>query len=88
MTAIQAANRDDIRIITGFGGTISAFEIYQQNDPDAIFRATMSYFPTMGAEGIWTAVRILLGEPFERDVFQPSTVITSENVHMFLDYAY
>lgn len=88
MTAIQAAGRDDIRIITGFGGTLSAFEIYQMDDPDQIFRATMSYFPTMGAEGIRQAVRILLGEPFERDIFQPSYVVTSENVHFFLDYAY
>jgi len=88
MTAIQNAGRDDIRIITGFGGAHSAFDIYQLEDENEIFRATMSYFPTMGAEGIRMAVRFLQGENIPRDTFEPSIVINMHNWREFIQYAY
>ena len=88
LTAIQGAGRTDIRIITGFGGTVGAFEIYQMADPDHILRATMSYFPTMGAEGIRQAIRYLQGESIPDETFAPSYVVTMDNVHEFMQYAY
>jgi ribose transport system substrate-binding protein len=86
--AIELAGRTDVRVVTGFGGTQAAFEIYQMNDPEHIMRATMSYFPTMGAEGIRYAVRILSGETVPSEYFQPSFVVTHENVDQFLEFAY
>jgi len=84
--AIKNANRTDIKIITGFGGTKGAYELIKAGDP--IYKASMSYFPSMGADGIRMAIKILKGEPFEKDNILPTYVVTTENVDQFMEFAY
>jgi hypothetical protein len=48
----------------------------------------MSYFPTMGGDSIVVAKEILLGGDYEKDIIQPTYVVTSENVSKYLDNAY
>jgi len=88
LSAIEQAGRTDIQIITGFGGARAVFERYAANDPDDILRATMTYFPTMGLEGIRYAVALLQGESIPRYIIIDSVVVTSENVHEFMQYSY
>ena len=88
LQAIRDAGREDVRIITGFGGVEDVFEIYQMEDPDHIYRATMSYFPTMGEEGLRMAIRILRGESVPKETFQPSHVVTMHNWADHIQFAY
>jgi ABC-type sugar transport system substrate-binding protein len=48
----------------------------------------MSYLPTMGGRAVALAKKILLGEKFEKDIIEPTVVVTSENVSKYLDEAY
>jgi ribose transport system substrate-binding protein len=84
--AIKNANRDDIKIITGFGGTADAYDLIAAGDP--VYKASMSYFPSMGADGIQVAKKILLGESFEKDNILPTYVVTTENVADFVQFSY
>ena len=95
LTAIQNAGRTDIRYITGFGGTLPTFEIFQNQaaNPAALnarplYLASMSYFPSMGFDAIEMAVRILRGIPFSRETILASQVVGSWNVQEFMDDAY
>ena len=84
--AIKNANRDDIKIITGFGGTADAYDLIAAGDP--IYKASMSYFPSMGADGVRVAIEILQGKPFEKDNILPTYVVTTENVADFVQFSY
>ena len=88
LQAINDAGRTDVQIITGFGGVEDVFEIYQLEDPDHIYRATMSYFPTMGEEGLRMAIAILRGETVPHETFQPSHVVTMDNWADHIQFAY
>jgi ribose transport system substrate-binding protein len=84
--AIKNENREDIKIITGFGGTKDAYDLIAANDP--VYKASMSYFPSMGADGIRIAKDILLGESYEEEIILESVVVTSENVSQYMDFSY
>lgn len=86
ITAINNANRKDIKCVTGFGGSKSAYERLQEGD--SIFKASMSYTPGMGGEAVKLAKDILLGADFEKDNIIPSVVVTSENVDEHMHHAY
>jgi ribose transport system substrate-binding protein len=86
LNAIENAKRTDIKIITGFGGTKGAYEKFAAKDP--VYQASMSYFPSMGADGVIIAKKILLGESFDKDNILPTYVVTSENVADYVQFSY
>jgi ribose transport system substrate-binding protein len=88
ITAIENANRKDIQFVTGYGGSKTAYKLLQEKNP--LFGASMSYWPTMGGDSIVVAKKILLDPnyKFEKDIIQPTYVVTSENVNQYLDNAY
>jgi ribose transport system substrate-binding protein len=86
LVAIENARRDDIRFITGFGGTLPTYERFRANDP--VYKASMSYFPSQGRDGIRTCVAIPRGEEVPKVYISPSVVVTSENVEQFRPEAY
>jgi ABC-type sugar transport system substrate-binding protein len=86
ITAIENANRKDIKCVTGFGGSKSAYDLLKKGG--SIFQASMSYTPSMGGEAVKLAKHILLGGDFEKDNVQPSIVVTSENVDKYMQNAY
>ena len=86
LTAINNARRTDIKYITGMGGTKDAYEKFVARDPQYI--GSMSYFPSMGADGVEMAVRILKGGSFPKDTILKSMVVDSSNVQDFMKEAY
>jgi ribose transport system substrate-binding protein len=86
LTAIENANRDDIQFVTGFGGSKTAYKLMSEGNP--LYGASMSYWPSMGADAVKLAKEILMGADFEKDNVIPSTVVTSENVDQFMENAY
>jgi len=86
LTEIRSAKRSDIKFITGMGGSKSAFALMSKKDP--LYGASMSYLPTMGGRAVALAKKILLGEKFEKDIIEPTVVVTSENVSKYMDEAY
>jgi ribose transport system substrate-binding protein len=87
ITAIENANRKDIQFLTGYGGSKTAYKLLQEKNP--LFGASMSYWPTMGADAIRVAKKMLL-ENYKpsKDIIQPTYVVTSENVNQYLENAY
>jgi ribose transport system substrate-binding protein len=86
LTAINNARRTDIKFITGFGGTRDTYEKFIANDP--IYIASMSYFPSQGADAVQTTVRILKGGTFSKDLVLRSVVVDSSNVREFMKDSY
>ena len=87
LTAINNANRTDIKYITGFGGTKDTYAKFVAKDP--VYVASMSYFPThQGADAVEMAVRILRGGTFPKDTILASVVVDSSNVQEFMKDAY
>jgi ribose transport system substrate-binding protein len=86
LTAIKNANRKDIKYITGFGGTKSTYDLFVAKDP--VYIASMSYFPSMGADGVVMADRILKGLSFPKDTILSSVVVDAGNVQEFMPEAY
>jgi ribose transport system substrate-binding protein len=86
LTAIDNAKRTDIKFVTGYGGSKTAYKLLMEKNPR--FGASMSYWPTMGGDAVVLAKKILLGESFKKDNIQPTYVVTSENVAQYLDNAY
>jgi ribose transport system substrate-binding protein len=88
ITAIENANRKDIKFLTGYGGSKTAYKLLQEKNP--LFGASMSYFPTMGGHAVVLAKKILLDPnfKFKKDNIEPTYVVTSDNVDQYLDNAY
>jgi ribose transport system substrate-binding protein len=86
LTAINNARRTDIKFITGFGGTRDTYEKFIANDP--IYIASMSYFPSQGADAVETTVRILKGGIYSKDTVLRSVVVDSSNVRDFMKDSY
>ena len=86
LTEIRSAKRTDIQFVTGMGGSNSAFKLMLAKDP--LYGASMSYLPTMGGRAVALAKKILLGEKFEKDIIEPTIVVTSENVAKYKDEGY
>jgi ribose transport system substrate-binding protein len=86
LTAIKNANRKDVQFITGMGGSKSAFARMTAKDP--LYGASMSYLPTMGGRAVALAKKILQGEKFEKNIIEPTIVVTSENVSKYVSEAY
>jgi len=86
LTEIRSAKRTDIQFVTGMGGSNSAFKLMLAKDP--LYGASMSYLPTMGGRAVELAKKILLGAKFEKDIIEPTIVVTSENVAKYKDEGY
>ena len=86
INVIQSSKRTDIQFLTGFGGSKSAFKLLSEKNP--LFGASMSYLPTMGGRAVALAKKILLGEKFQKDIIEPTIVVTADNVSKYLDEAY
>ncbi|MGE0074449.1 MAG: substrate-binding domain-containing protein [Sphaerochaetaceae bacterium] len=86
LTAIESAKRTDIQFVTGMGGAKNAYDRMAAKDPR--YGASMSYFPSMGGDGVRLAKEILRGATFEKDNLSPSYIVTSENVAQYMNEAY
>ncbi len=86
LTEIKSAKRTDIQFVTGMGGSKAAFALMEAKDP--LYGASMSYLPTMGGRAVALAKKILLGEKFEKDIIEPTVVVTQDNVAQYLGDAY
>jgi ribose transport system substrate-binding protein len=86
LAQISNANRNDIRVITGFGGTRDTYNRFVAKDP--VYIASMSYFPSQGADAVEMAVRILRGGSFPKLTVLPSVVVDSSNVNDFMKDSY
>lgn len=86
LNAIENAKRTDIKCITGFGGTADAYELLAAGD--SVYQASMSYFPSMGADGVQKAMAILNGETFDKDNILPTYVVTKDNVADYTAFSY
>ncbi len=86
LTAIESAKRTDIQFVTGMGGAKNAYDRMTAKDPR--YGASMSYFPSMGGDGVRLAKEILRGATFKKDNLSPSYIVTSENVAQYMKEAY
>lgn len=86
LTEIKSAKRTDIQFVTGMGGSKAAFALMEAKDP--LYGASMSYLPTMGGRAVALAKKILLGEKFEKDIIEPTVVVTQDNVAQYMGDAY
>ena len=86
LTAIKNAKRKDIQFVTGMGGSKSAYARMAAKEP--LYGASMSYLPTMGGRAVALAKKILQGETFEKNIVEPTIVVTAENVQKYMKDAY
>ena len=86
LTEIRSANRKDIKFVTGMGGSKTAFALMSVRDP--VYGASMSYLPSMGGRAVALAKKILLGEKFEKDIIEPTVVVTADNVAKYINDGY
>jgi len=86
LTEIRSSNRKDIKFVTGMGGSNTAFALMSVRDP--VYGASMSYLPTMGGRAVALAKKILLGEKFQKDIIEPTVVVTADNVAKYRSEGY
>lgn len=86
LTAIRNAKRMDIQFVTGMGGSNSAFKLMTEKNP--LFRASMSYLPTMGGHALAMAKQILQGKTFPKNNIEPTVVVTQDNVATYVNDGY
>ncbi len=86
LTEIRSARRTDIKFITGFGGSKTAFALMSVRDP--VYGASMSYLPTMGGRALAMAKEMLQGKTFPKDNIEPTIVVTADNVAKYVNDAY
>jgi len=86
LTEIRSSKRTDIKFITGFGGSKTAFALMSVRDP--MFGASMSYLPTMGGRALAMVKAMLQGKTFPKDNIEPTIVITADNVAKYVNDGY
>jgi ribose transport system substrate-binding protein len=86
LTEIRSTKRNDIKFVTGMGGSKTAFALMSVRDP--VYGASMSYLPSMGGRAVALAKKILLGEKFEKDIIEPTVVVTADNVAKYVNDGY
>lgn len=86
LTEIRSAKRTDIKFVTGMGGSKTAFALMSVRDP--VYGASMSYLPSMGGRAVALAKQILLGAKFQKDIIEPTIVVTADNVAKYLADGY
>lgn len=86
ITAIDNAKRTDIKLMVGIGGKLEAYEMIKADN--TIFKCSMTYLPTMGADAVNVAAKILKGEAYEKDWIIASESVTKDNVGQFMAKSY
>jgi ribose transport system substrate-binding protein len=86
LTEIRSAKRTDIKFITGFGGSKTAYALMSVRDP--MYGASMSYLPAMGGRAVALAKQILQGAKFEKNIIEPTVVVTADNVAKYVNDGY
>jgi len=86
LTEIRSAKRTDIQFVTGMGGSKTAFALMSVRDP--VYGASMSYLPSMGGRAVALAKQILLGAKFQKDIIEPTVVVTADNVAKYINDGY
>ncbi len=81
--AIENAGRTDVQYVVGVGGAKECFDLMKEEG--SIYTAVTTYLPTLGAEAVKQARKILRGESFERDYIDPCITVTLENVDEYYD---
>ena len=83
LQAIQEAERDDIKVITGGGGCQEYFNMMPEYENINVASAT--YSPAMVETAVDEAVQLLNGETVEEKLIIPTTIVDKENYEEFLD---
>ena len=86
LTAINNANRTDIKLIIGIGGKTEAYEMIKADN--TIFKCSMTYLPEMGSDAVHKAVKMLAGESFTVNEIIESVSVTKDNVDQFMAMGY
>jgi len=86
LTEIRSAKRTDIQFVTGMGGSKTAFALMSVRDP--VYGASMSYLPSIGGRAVALAKQILLGAKFQKDIIEPTVVVTADNVAKYINDGY
>jgi ribose transport system substrate-binding protein len=86
LTEIRSAKRTDIQFVTGMGGSKTAFALMSVRDP--VYGASMSYLPSMGGRAVALAKQILQGAKFQKDIIEPTVVVTADNVAKYINDGY
>ena len=83
LQAINEANRDDIKVMTGGGGAQAYFDLMPEN-PD-IWLASALYVPSMIRECVKMADGLQKGETYEQTTIIASQIIDRENVEAYVN---
>lgn len=81
--AIEEADRDDIQVITGGGGSQEYFNMMDEYED--IWLQSALYSPDMVEDAVDMAVSILKGEDVEEVVIIPTAIVDRGNVENYLD---
>ena len=91
MTAIENANRTDVKVVTGFDGEKAFFEKMKENQggangPDLV---TGLNSPDMIAEMAMDVLDDMFnGEPVEAEYLIPVIIVSYENVDEYMEYGF
>ncbi|MFV0380285.1 MAG: ABC transporter substrate-binding protein [Anaerorhabdus sp.] len=83
LQAISEAGREDIKVITGGGGSQEYFKMMPENEN--IWIASALYSPSMVEDAVESALKLLKGETVEDVVVIPTEIVDRENYQDFLD---
>ncbi len=83
LTAIQEANRTDIKVVTGGGGMQEYFQKMPENED--IWIQSALYSPIMVQDAVDNALALLKGEDVEEVKIIPTTIVDRENCADYLD---
>lgn len=84
LQAIQEAGRNDIKIVTGAGGSKDVFKLIK--DDNNVMKATFLYSPTMIQDAVKAAVNLANGKSAEsKDKVIPADEVNKDNVSKYYD---
>jgi ribose transport system substrate-binding protein len=83
LQAIKEANRTDIKVVTGGGGSQEYFKMMPENEN--IWIESALYSPAMVRDAVDMAVSILKGEKVDDVKIIPTTIVDRTNSTKFLD---
>lgn len=83
LQAIKDASREDIKFLSGAGGSQSYYKQIADNEDINLFTAT--YSPSMIGDAVEQAWKVLNGEEVEKDQIVSPTIVNRDNVEDFLD---
>lgn len=81
--AITEAGRDDVKVITGGGGSQEYFKMMPQYEN--LWIQSALYSPAMVEECVQMALDLAQGKAVEKEVIIPTTIVDRENYEAYLD---